>query len=155
MFNNIFDKIKNQKPVEPSRRLGWHTYYNNLATQYFLKTKVFFYVAVISASVSIAVPLVLNGALFSFIAKLYDIFSFFGTSVVYGAGERYLIRAFETLGSAILYNLFWSILIFMFLVPAAMKYLARQAEKAYRKKYIRGIAKMPMSQLIEELKNEP
>lgn len=142
------------KPQDPSRQLGYHTYYNNFLTQIFLKFRVFIMIVGFSAAISIAIPLFWNGKLFTAIRAIITVVKFFGTGVLFMPGRYYLVKYLSGLGHAVLASLSWSILLFIFIFPASFYYLKWSANKAYQKKYIRGIAIIPMKKLIKELNKE-
>ena len=154
MFNFIKNKLSGN-PTDPSRRLGYHTYYNNAITQVFLKFRVILLLAATSAGISLAVPLLLNYDIFEALKLIYDTFRILGVgALVSEIGRSMLWNTLMFLFHCILQSLFWSVLLFIVVFPLSFKYLDWQSRKAYEKKYIRGIAKMPMKRLIKELRNE-
>ncbi len=142
------------KPQDPSRQLGYHTYYNNFLTQIFLKFRVFIMILGFSAALSIAIPLLWNGKLFTAIQAIIAVVKYFGTGVLFMPGRYYLVQYLLGLLHAVIDSLYWSILLFMFIFPASFWYLKWSANKAYEKKYIRGIAILPMKKLIKQLNKE-
>ena len=143
-----------KRSQDPSRRLGYQTYYNNFITQIFLKARVIFILFLSSLALSIIIPFLLNKTLFRAVGILINIISFFKFGIFWGTGRAYLLKTLSVLFALVLHSLFYSILIFVVLFPMSFIILKFRADKAYKKKYIRGIEILKMKDLIKLLDKE-